>query len=112
MKNLCDYSEMECPFHGLLTLLCGTWTTYILWLLSQHSELRFGELKKQMPGLSAKVLTERLRKLEEAGFVTPHPPPPISPKGTYRLSRRGRAVDGPVVQLKSLADSWHSQPRS
>jgi len=107
MKNLCDYSEMECPFHGLLTLLCGTWTTYILWLLNQHHELRFGELKKQMPGLSAKVLTERLRKLEEAGLVTRHPEATIPPKVTYRLSDRGRAVHEPLMQLKTLAQSWH-----
>ena len=51
MKTMCEYSEMHCPFHGLLNLLSGSWTTYILWLLQSNEEMRFGELKKQMPGL-------------------------------------------------------------
>ena len=77
MKNLCDYSEMECPFHGLLTLLCGTWTTYILWLLSQHSELRFGELKKQMPGLAPKSLPSGCASWKRRVWSPAAPSPPF-----------------------------------
>lgn len=63
-----EYSAMRCPMHGLVSLLTGPWTTYILWLIRTNGTLRFGQLKKQMPTISAKVLTERLRMLEEAGI--------------------------------------------
>jgi DNA-binding HxlR family transcriptional regulator len=97
---------MQCPVHGLLTLLSGSWTTYILWLLQEKDELRFGELLRQMPGLSAKVLTERLRKLEEAGLLSRHPEPTIPPKVTYRLTDRGRELYEPLQRLGELATRW------
>jgi DNA-binding HxlR family transcriptional regulator len=107
MKKFSDYSDLNCPFHGLLSLLSGSWTCYILWLLQQQGELRFGALKKAMPGLSAKVLTERLRKLEEAGLVSRHPELTIPPKVTYKLTERGHQLQVPLNQLQSLASVWH-----
>ena len=50
----------QCPMDALLRLLMGPWTTYILWVLRTTNEpVRFGELKRRVPGISAKVLTER-----------------------------------------------------
>ena len=63
------HRESGCPMDNLLRLLMGPWTTYILWLLQSNGPMRFGELKKQMPGISAKMLTERLRMLEDARVV-------------------------------------------
>lgn len=107
MRNFQDYSELACPFHGLLCLLSGSWTSYILWLLQEHGELRFGELKKRLPGISAKVLTERVRKLEEAGLVHRHHEPIIPPRVTYSLTHRGKALQAPLLQLKTLAAEWN-----
>ena len=108
MKSFQEYSELKCSFHGLLTLLSGSWTSYILWLLHEKGELRFGELKKQLPGISAKVLTERLRKLEEAGLVHRTHEPTIPPKVSYRLTARGESLQGPLSQLKELSVIWNS----
>ena len=58
----------ECPMDSLLRTLMGPWTTYILWILRSEGPTRFGELKRKVPGISAKVLTERLRMLEAAGL--------------------------------------------
>ena len=109
MGNIKDYSDMQCPVHGLLTLLSGSWTTYILWLLQEEKELRFGELLKRMPGLSAKVLTERLRKLEEAELLSRHPEATIPPKVTYRLTERGRQLHEPLRRLGELANAWSGE---
>ena len=56
-------SPVGCPMDSLLRLLMGPWTTYILWVLRSNGPTRFGELKRKVPGVSAKVLTERLRML-------------------------------------------------
>jgi DNA-binding HxlR family transcriptional regulator len=112
LQDISDYSEMQCPVHGLLTLLSGSWTTYILWLLQAQPELRFGELLRQMPGLSAKVLTERLRKLESAGLISRHPEPTIPPKVAYRLTERGRELHEPLQKLGALAKSWSGSEHS
>ena len=59
--------SVSCPMDFILRMLMGPWTTYILYNLKTHGPQRFGELKRRVAGVSAKMLTERLRTLEGAG---------------------------------------------
>lgn len=104
--DLQRYSTMDCPLHGLVTILGGPWTTYILWLLRKRGELRFGQIKKQMPTISAKVLTERLRMLEQVGIVDRRHEPTIPPKVTYSLTERGHELEHALDALDALALKW------
>lgn len=101
-----QYSDMRCPMHGLLNLLTGPWTSYILWLIRTNGELRFGQLKKQMPSISAKVLTERLRMLEEAGIISRHQEATIPPKVTYSFTKRGHQLEKLLDEINTLAQQW------
>ena len=56
----------------MLELLTRPWTLHILWSLSTNGPMRFGVLRRQVEGISARVLTERLRTLEGAEFVFRH----------------------------------------
>ena len=49
----------SCPMDFILRMLMGPWTTYILYNLRTHGPQRFGELKRRVNGISAKMLTER-----------------------------------------------------
>jgi len=100
------YSTMECPLHGLVTILSGPWTMYILWLLRRRGAMRFGQLKKQMPSISAKVLTERLRMLEQVGILHRDHEATIPPKVTYSLTARGDELHGAIDALDALALKW------
>lgn len=104
--------EMRCPMYRLVDLLSGTWTTYILWLLHVHGPLRFGQLKKHMPTISAKVLTERLRMLEAAGVVTRKQEATIPPKVTYSFSKRGKELNRLLNEINRLAKKWETTPRA
>jgi DNA-binding HxlR family transcriptional regulator len=104
--DLTAFSAMGCPLHGLVSILGGSWTTYTLWLLRTRGEMRFGQLKKQMPGISAKVLTERLRLLEGVGIVDRHHEPTIPPKVTYSLTARGHELENAIDALDALALKW------
>ena len=53
--------SVSCPMDFILRMLMGPWTTYILYNLRTHGPQRFGELKRRVSGISAKMLTERLR---------------------------------------------------
>jgi DNA-binding HxlR family transcriptional regulator len=57
-----------CPVELSLTMLGGKWKTVILARLKQQA-LRYGELRRLIPDLSDKVLTQRLHELEEDGFI-------------------------------------------
>lgn len=99
--------ETGCPMDGLLRLLMGPWTTYILWLLHSNGDMRFGELRKQMPTISAKILTERLRMLEEAEVVHREQESVIPPKVTYSLTERGHDLNKVLDGLHKLALKWY-----
>lgn len=104
--NISDYSDMRCPMHGMLALLTGPWTTYILWLIRINGDMRFGQLKKQMPKISAKVLTERLRMLEEAGILSRYQENTIPPKVTYSFTKRGHQLEILLDEINALAIEW------
>jgi DNA-binding HxlR family transcriptional regulator len=91
---------------SLLRLLMGPWTTYILWVLRNNGPTRFGELKRKVPGVSAKVLTERLRMLEEALVVHRHFEPTIPPQVTYSLAERGVELREVLDLLNGVALRW------
>lgn len=99
-------SPMGCPMDALLRLLMGPWTTYILWSLRQNGPMRFGAIRRTVQGVSAKVLTERLRMLEQAGVIYREYRPRIPPEVVYGLTQRGREL-GPILDsLDALAQRW------
>lgn len=96
----------SCPMDALLRLLMGPWTTYILWLLYSNGVLRFGQLKRFMPDVSAKVLTERLRMLEHADLVHRDYQPTIPPQVSYSLTEKGQDLHQVLDGLNVLALKW------
>lgn len=102
-------SPMGCPIDSFLRLLMGPWTTYILWVLRSQGPTRFGELKRRVPGISAKILTERLRVLEAGGVIYRHCEPTMPPQVTYGLSERGRQMEALLDQISALAQRWHRE---
>ena len=106
MKELRDYSDMQCPMDGILRMLMGPWTTYILWLIRSGGPTRFGQLKKQMPTISSKMLTERLRMLESAGILHREQEATIPPKVTYSLTARGDDLNQFLDGLHELSIKW------
>src|SRR5919109_2851787 len=99
-------SPVGCPMDSLLRLLMGPWTTYILWVLRSNGPTRFGELKRKVAGVSAKVLSERLRMLAEAGVVHRQFEATIPPQGTYSPTPRGGELKGVLGQLNAVAVRW------
>lgn len=102
-------SPIGCPMDGLLRLLMGPWTTYVLYVLRTNGPTRFGELKRKVAGVSAKVLTTRLRMLEQAAIIERHYEPTIPPQVTYALSARGRELADVIDRLDTIARKWQSE---
>jgi DNA-binding HxlR family transcriptional regulator len=105
-------SPVGCPMDSLLRLLMGPWTTYILWVLRSNGPTRFGELKRRVAGVSAKVLTERLRMLAEAGVVHRQFEATIPPQVTYSLTLRGEELKGVLDQLNAVAIRWQAADKA
>lgn len=99
----------ECPIDAVLRLLMGPWTTYILYILRTQGPRRFGELKREVGGISAKVLTERLRMLEEARLVHRDYQATIPPQVTYSLAPRGAELNPMLDTLRDIALRWQKE---
>jgi DNA-binding HxlR family transcriptional regulator len=83
-----------CPVELTLDLLGGKWKTVILARLKQ-SPLRYAEIRRAVPGLADKVLTQRLRDLEEAGLIERSKQ--ARGEVRYRLTPVGRSL-GPALE--------------
>jgi len=91
---------------ALLRLIMGPWTTYLLWILRHKGPLRFGDLKRQLDGVSSRVLTQRLRMLEEAEVIYRDHRPTIPPAVTYGLTARGEELGDVLLELEVIARRW------
>lgn len=86
-----------------LEVLAKRWTLQLLFLLLQRPA-RFSELERAVPGLTNRVLTDRLRELQDAGLVDRQvdPGPPIM--SLYALTADGEALRPILESLRSWAD--------
>ena len=101
-----------CPMDFILRMLMGPWTTYILYNLKSYGPQRFGELKRRVAGVSAKMLTERLRSLEGAGLVKRDYEATIPPKVTYSLTQRGHELDEVLGKLADIGIRWEAEDKA
>src|SRR5262245_5484154 len=116
-KNRADPPPPICPLTMCMKLLGGAWTPNVVWFLSA-SPRRFGELRADIPRISAKTLSARLRALESKGVVTRHVVATSPPSVEYALTDLGRELI-PVInaivrvgeKLKEDAAQEHPQPR-
>jgi DNA-binding HxlR family transcriptional regulator len=81
----------DCPVDRTLSVIGYRWAGRVVWHLMDGRK-RHGELLKLMPGISPKTLTDRLRELEHAGFLTRHLYPEIPPRVEYELTPRGLSL--------------------
>lgn len=99
-----------CPrYHHTVELIGRRWTGAILRLLSERPQ-RFTELLAQVPGLSDRLLTERLRELEAEGLVEREVihGPPI--RVEYSLTDKGHELKPVIQAIATWAEKWLPLP--
>lgn len=82
----------NCPMRRTLELLSGKWRTHIIYALCRQPACRFGELKKQIPGITNTMLSNTLRDLEQLGIVHREQFNEIPPHVEYSLTQKGKAL--------------------
>ncbi len=89
----------KCPIESTLALISGKWKILIIKALSQ-GPVRYGALAREIPPVSAKVLTQQLRELEEDGLVVRTVFPAVPPRVEYSLSAMGASLATVLVALR------------
>ena len=91
-------TTFNCPTEFALTVLGGKWKTIILAYLSERP-CHYGELRRLLSGLSDKVLTERLRDLQQSGLVARGGSSNSKARRPYVLTARGATLTPILTDL-------------
>ncbi|MEU0659550.1 winged helix-turn-helix transcriptional regulator [Streptomyces lavendulocolor] len=92
----------DCRARLAFDLLSNTWNAVLIWVLREGPK-RPGELRERIGGISPKVLTETLRRLEFNGLVTRTAYGEVPPRVEYELTALGETLLGPIDALGAWA---------
>jgi len=95
-----------CPhFHHAIELIGKRWTGAIVVALTE-GPMRYADIGKAVPGLSDRLLSQRLRELEDEGLVERQVEAGAPVRVTYSLTEAGQQLDPVLSELKSWARRW------
>ena len=102
-----DAYSAECPCRDLLDVVANKWAALAIGALSEGPQ-RFGALQKRLQGVSPKVLTSALRRLEGFGLIDREVFPSVPLHVEYSLTDAGYSALQPVFALREWAESHYS----
>lgn len=97
-----DVYSSQCPCRNLLDVVANKWSALA------EGPLRFGALQRRLQGISPKVLTATLRRLEDHGLVHREVIPEVPLHVEYSLTEIGRSAVEPVFALREWAESRYA----
>jgi DNA-binding HxlR family transcriptional regulator len=98
----------ECPVRQVLDQIGDKWSTLMLLALSEKP-YRFGELRRLIPDISQRMLTQTLRDLQRNGLITRTVFPTNPPSVEYRLTPLGQSLLGPLNALVRWAETNYAR---
>lgn len=109
-RRMAEESGVFCPrFHRAVELIGRRWTGAILRAML-HDAVRFSELRHAVPGLSDRLLSERLKELEAEGIVVRVVRPETPVRVEYHLTEKGRALQSVIEAVSAWAERWIELP--
>ena len=100
-KGKASSNSIELTLH----VIGGKWKMQIIWLLREN-EKRYGELKKSIPTITHKMLTQQLRELENDDLIIRKDYKQVPPKVDYSLSLLGKSTLPVIEMLKEWGDEY------
>lgn len=104
-QNLAD-----CPVRDVIQTLSGRWSSLLMMALAEKP-YRFGELRRLVPDISQRMLTQTLSDLQRDGYVRREVFPTKPPMVEYSLTELGWSMFGPLQQLLQWAETNHAAVR-
>ena len=93
----------NCPTRLVLDRIADKWTVLIIGSLANGTR-RFGELRREIDGISQKMLTQTLRGMERDGLVTRKVYPTVPPKVEYSLTKLGKTLTDVLEEIRNWSE--------
>ena len=100
-----DYSKMCPKYEDAIDILGKKWTGLIIRVLLGGPK-RFKELKEQIPDMSDRILTERVKELESIGILKRNVYPETPVRIEYELTEKGQELETVILSIQSWAEKW------
>lgn len=95
-------TDDTCPIQSAFAVFGRRWTLIVLWYL-RTGTLRFGEIRRNLPEISDRILSLTLKDLQDGGFVLREAFAEVPPRVEYTLTDRGKEVAAIAHQLAMWA---------
>jgi len=111
MSRIAKFEEMgftfaNCPVRDVMDQVSGKWASLLL-LELMEAPLRFGVLRRRIPDISQRMLTQTLRDLQRDGYVSRTVYPTQPPSVEYKLTELGQSFATPLTALVEWAERNH-----
>jgi len=99
-----DFQKNEgfCPTRDILATVLDKWSLFIIYNLGYHKILRFNQFKNYIPGISSRMLSVTLKRLEEKKVIVRKIYAEVPPRVEYRLSPFGEKMAKRVMDLSDF----------
>ncbi len=98
----------DCSLRQVINIIGDKWTLPVLYVLTQGTK-RYSELQREIPGISKKMLTQTLRKLESDNILKRTVYPVVPPKTEYKLTAFGNKLIEPLEVLANWAEAHQTE---
>ena len=115
MSRIAKFEEMgftfaNCPVRDVMDQVSGKWASLLLLELIE-GPLRFGAIRRRIPDISQRMLTQTLRDLQRDGYVSRTVYPTQPPSVEYKLTELGQSFSAPLGALVEWAEQNHQMIR-
>lgn len=101
-----------CKFEITMDLIGGKWKPLIIWHLGTKGTKRFNEMRRLIPKITQKMLTQHLRELEADNLIIRKVYPEVPPKVEYSLSKMGESLMPILAQMRDWGCDYYEDYKS
>ncbi|MCK6073221.1 winged helix-turn-helix transcriptional regulator [Paenibacillus silvae] len=103
-----DISLSNCGYSKVLDIISDKWTALVIYAM-ENGKIRYGEMLRRVEGISKKMLTQTVRKLERDGLVQRHITPTVPITVEYSLTTLGEILLQPMKELRQWGREHYDQ---
>ena len=96
------HQPFGCSVEATLSVIGARWKPVIIFKLLQHDLLRFGEMKREIEGITERMLTNQLRELERDDIINRKVYAEVPPRVEYSLNEYGRTLEPIMIAMRKL----------